>query len=797
MLIAWVSTLPVQLAYAAVIAAVSAAVFVHERGTQTSRIFLGFGATLSGLCLLRAALALPTDPELAETLFRYYYMLAAMASALFFHFCLLALQLARRYWALVHASWMLYVALGMLALESDWMVVGAAPQAWGWEARVARGALALLGLQMLQLTAVMLACAFQRHRQPQGSSDRRRLNAFCLLLFLLIFAVSDFVFHVTGLGAPLTTLALVPVMLCAGWIAWRHGLEVHDPALVTATLATRLGRAVLSLNAEGGIRDANDVAQRMIGQPRAVLVGSNLRNWSAEPVTADRLAQWAALPEGQNSIAWSLSESVAGAVPRMQELSAQITAERDSRGRLRGYLCCLTVETATATDAEHPELWRPEQLDRALRLAMRWSQGASGRSYAVLLISVDRFRRFNDSFGAEAGDELLRQLTRRLTAAVLRTGGGVLRVGGDEFAALVPMATGADDAQQIAHQMQAWAAAPRQVKGQEVYVSVTQALIAAGHYRDAEQMQMDFGPLMAVARDQARGGIYRVEAATGQVSAGRTSSQELLTAIGNGQLRLHFSPRSAAREARLVGLQTAVRWQHPQRGLLRLDQFAPPEADVDAHLALARWALSELQGALQILGTQLLPADFRVCVPWRGTEGTSEALREWLAMLSPNHRRSLKWLQIEVPEHQALAAHTQGSIRDWTEQHMSVCLRDFGAGLSSLSQLHAMRIHSVMLDAGFTQKVLRVPRARQVLAGIARMSDELRLNLVADGVSQRAEAEALVDIGCQALQGRLLPPARELGEALEWLRQPPALPWTVRNSAAAPPGPARPLSAQR
>ena len=783
MLLSLLMSLPMQLLFAVVIVTVSAAVFVHERGTQTSRMFFGFGSTLAGLCLLRVALTWTEDAVAATALFGYYYMLAALASALFFHFCLLVLKLARRYWALVHISWVLYVGLAMLSLESSWLVAGVEVYSWGWEARVDLGAVALLGLQCLQLFGLMAACAFQRRRLPPGSADRRRLNSFALLLLLLVMAVSDFVFHGTGWGVPLTTVVLVPVMLTAAWMAWRHGLEVHDPALVTATLANRLGRAVLSVNAEGGIRDANDVAQHWLGRPRTQLVGSHLADWSSEAVDAERLRQWAALPDGQNRLAWHFSDRVPASTGSMQVISAQVTAERDRRGRLRGYLCCLSRENPGAADAEHPELWRPEQLDRALRLAMRFARGDRGRSYAVLLISVDRFRRFNDSFGTEAGDELLRQLTRRLVAAVSRSGGGVMRVGGDEFAALVPMPAGGDDAEQIVRQMQAWAGAPRQVQGQAVYVSLTQALIPAGSYSDAEQMQADFGSLMAAARAQARGGLYRVEAARQRINTQRATRNQLQAAIDAGQLQLQFSPRMAAREARLVGLQSAIRWQHPEPGLLRLDQFAPPEADVEAQLTLARWALHELQGALQVLGTQLLPADFRVCLPWRGTDGTSEALSVWLDGLAPQQRRCLKWLQIEVSEHQALAAHTQGSIRHWADQQMSVCLRDFGAGLSSLSQLHAMRIQAVMLDAGFTGKVLRVPQARRGLSGIARMADELRLTLVADSVAQEAEATALVEVGCQALQGPVLPPACELAEALQWLRTPPACRWRMSRSA--------------
>lgn len=784
MLLSLLMSSPVQLLFAVVIVTVSAAVFVHERGTQTSRMFFGFGATLAGLCLLRFALTWTDDASAATTLFSYYYMLAALASALFFHFCLLVLQLVRRYWALVHVSWVLYVGLAMLSLESPWVVAGVDVHPWGWEARVDYGALALLSLQCLQLLGVMAACAFQRRRLPPGGPDRRRLNSFALLLMLLVLAISDFVFHGTGWGAPLTTVALVPVMLTATWMAWRHGLEVHDPALVTATLANRLGRAVLSVNAEGDIRDANDVAQHWLGQSRAQLVGSHLADWSSEAVDAERLRQWSDLPEGQNRLAWNFSDRVPASTGSMPVITAQITAERDRRGRLRGYLCCLSRENPGAGDAEHPELWRPEQLDRALRIAMRFARGDQGRSYAVLLISVDRFRRFNDSFGTEAGDELLRQLSRRLVAAVSRSGGGVTRVGGDEFAALVPMAAGGVDAEQIVRQMQTWAAAPRQVQGQAVYVSLTQALIPAGCYSDAEQMQADFGSLMAAARAQARGGLHRVEQARQRISTQRATCSQLQAAMDAGQLQMHFSPRMAAREARLVGLQTAIRWQHPERGLLRLHEFAPPEADVEAQLALARWALHELQGALQVLGTQLLPADFRVCLPWRGTEGTSEALSQWLEALAPQQRRCLKWLQIEVPEHQALAAHTQGSIRHWADQQISVCLRDFGAGLSSLSQLHAMRIQAVMLDTGFTGKVLRVSQARRVLSGIARMADELRLALVADGVAQEAEATALVEVGCQALQGSLLPPACELSEALQWLRTPPPRRWRTPSSAA-------------
>lgn len=384
-------------------------------------------------------------------------------------------------------------------------------------------------------------------------------------------------------------------------------------------------------------------------------------------------------------------------------------------------------------------------------------QSDPNRRCALLYIDVDRFKVINDSLGHLAGDEFLKAVAIRLLTHV-REPDMVARLSGDEFAILLENIEDTATATIIADRVLQAVAVPLRISGKELEPSVSVGIACGDQsYLDADELIRDADMALYQAKElgRKRFAIFDEALAKGMVDVLAMES-ELRKALRQNEFEPHFQPICRLGDGKVVGYEALIRWNHPQRGLLRPSDFVKIAEDsglieaIDWRLfetscrLLAQHAIADRFITFNVSALHLRHADFDTRI-LKMLERTG---------LAPNR------LITEV---------TEGALLDNPESVRSVldrlrsagvgaALDDFGTGYSSLSYLHSLPLRMLKIDRAFVQELDKSGSSNTttVVAAILALAHALNIQVIAEGIETQAQLEALVSMGCEMGQGYLL-----------------------------------------
>jgi diguanylate cyclase (GGDEF)-like protein len=409
------------------------------------------------------------------------------------------------------------------------------------------------------------------------------------------------------------------------------------------------------------------------------------------------------------------------------------------------------------------------QLERALICAAQ-----SGSAGAVLLIDLYGFRHVNERLGHDAGDTILLQFARRVSAR-LREGDMICRLGGDEFALILEQVSGESHIVAVANKILSVVQEPIPVGEHEAQVGASVG-IAVFPVDGAEPHLILRSAETALQRAKSAGGNNLCFFAPEMLDRLRPElnvATELQRALQNDELRLHFQPQMDLAGRGLRGMEVLVRWQHPERGLLLPGEFIPMAEEHHALIrAISDWTLDAACAQIAAWRSAGLEP-VTLCVNFTpvqlrdsGMLGRLDALLERYAV--PGAR-----LELEVTENLLMAepraAEIFGELRG---RGVRIAVDDFGTGYSSLAYLKELPITALKIDRGFvngipdSQKYAAITRA---IIGVAR---HLGFETVAEGVETPRQAEFLRALGCTAYQGFCYSPAVPAEQARRFLASP-------------------------
>lgn len=392
-----------------------------------------------------------------------------------------------------------------------------------------------------------------------------------------------------------------------------------------------------------------------------------------------------------------------------------------------------------------------ERLEQAL---------AAGTASAVLFCDLDRFKGVNDQLGHAAGDELLRQVAQRLTAA-LPAESVVGRLSGDEFAVLLidvanPAAT--------AHGLIACFEQPFRVEGHELRMTTSIGVACAqrGDLRPDGLLRVA-DTAMYVAKQQGRNQVSvagSVAAPPGdQTQAG--FEIELRRAIETDQLHLLYQPvvelaPGDTGRGDVVCVEALVRWDHPRLGLLVPGAFLSVAEESGLIVELDLWVLREATRALARSTAAGGPS--RVAVNLSGRSLVDPRLHDRVLDALADSGLQPHQLELEVVESRALGdlPGIRGRLAALRRLGVHVALDDFGTGFSTLTWLQQLPADRVKLDRTFTTSLSDGAPGRCLVRGVLALARELGLEVVAEGVETLEQLTALRDEGCTLFQGYLL-----------------------------------------
>jgi diguanylate cyclase (GGDEF)-like protein len=384
-----------------------------------------------------------------------------------------------------------------------------------------------------------------------------------------------------------------------------------------------------------------------------------------------------------------------------------------------------------------------------------------GEPVCMFFVDLDHFKTVNDTLGHAAGDDLIRQVSQRLVDTVRRQD-TVARVGGDEFAILLPGLSDQLSIDQLAQRSLEAMSMPFDVLGEEVETSASIGIAMAPDHGDSyDELLSRADEAMYRAKARGRNAFQMFSGSTSgtMVVDEQTLGADLVRALERGEFFVLYQPYVDLRTAQVVGVEALVRWDHPTLGILEPSSFIALAERSNIIVALDSWVLAEacaqartwLDDGLKPLRLSVNLASRDLADPdlFANVERTLEATG-----LDPTH------LELEITERVVL--DRTGPAKENVERLRRLGVRfsidDFGTGNSSLDRIGSFPVSTLKIDQTFVQVLGPDGDNNALVSAIISMADRLGLACVAEGVETSLQSRMLLQRGCTTAQGYFFSP---------------------------------------
>jgi diguanylate cyclase (GGDEF)-like protein len=403
--------------------------------------------------------------------------------------------------------------------------------------------------------------------------------------------------------------------------------------------------------------------------------------------------------------------------------------------------------------------------------ALRWAldEAAPGATGALLVVDLGRLGEVNETLGHRAGDQLLATAGTRL-AEVAGPGATLARVGGDEFALLLPGVVTEAEALEAAQRVREQLLGPLRVDGLSFHLSPRVGVALYPRDADSSQTLLRHGDV-AVHLAKRRGTGIELYSSDHDRSSRRRLQlvDDLRTAIASGAVDVHFQPKADLAGNRVVGLEALARWTHPRLGTIRPDEFIPLAERAGLVDALTRRVLDRALARIASLGDAGLSLD--VAVNLSPQSLTDESLVAAIAELLERHGVQPQALHLEMTEGTLLAGEEGlSTLRALRALGVQLAVDDFGTGYSSLARLKHLPVDQLKIDKSFVRDMEHDATDAAIVRSALELARTLGMAVVAEGVETTGAWVALREMGCDQVQGFLVSRPLASEDLLPWLR---------------------------
>ncbi|MCB9483492.1 MAG: EAL domain-containing protein [Dehalococcoidia bacterium] len=544
--------------------------------------------------------------------------------------------------------------------------------------------------------------------------------------------------------------------------------RVLDAAVNGIVLAANDGRLLLS----------NDAMRSLLGYTPEELTNRSLSD-IVHPAYIDQLMAFMA------SRAWSDAAPSNYEVQLVDKNGAAIDVEVSLAAiRENDHATSVLIEVRDLTEARRAveAIQRMSDYDRLTGLPNRdlfnrhlsraiVDAKATQRAVGVVLLDLDRFKLINDTLGHASGDRLLQSVAERLSG-VIPPRHVVARFSGDEYLVLCPDISGVAAAEATARRVLASFLDPFEVDGHSIQVAATAGVtVFPNHALDGETLIRLADAALHEAKANG-GNTYRTGSNDADDPARRRFELEsdLRRAVDQHELTLHYQPQVDPTTGEVAGFEALLRWPHPDRGMVRPDEFIP---------------LLEETGLIVEVGEQVLRSavaqakrwhdgglDVRVAVNVSPRQFLVADLDDRIKAILDDAGLTPGALEVELTESAGLLDldSVSGILDALHELGIHTAIDDFGIGQSWLGRLQQFHIGTLKIDRSFIRQIVASGNDFAIVEAVVALGHALGMTVIAEGVETQEQLDVVRAIGCDLVQGFLYSPAVGVDEATRMLR---------------------------
>ena len=379
--------------------------------------------------------------------------------------------------------------------------------------------------------------------------------------------------------------------------------------------------------------------------------------------------------------------------------------------------------------------------------------------FAVIFIDVDHFKQINDTLGHSAGDQLLKEVSRRLQTCI-RQNDLVARLGGDEFVIYLDSSKSDDDISPVLNRIISRLSYPFRLLGNELSITVSLGVSSVSEQTtDISQLlhQADLAMYQAKRNGRSRIVSYSEDC----INQNWNSPEEMLArALREGRIVPYFQPVIRLQDSRLTGLEVMARWLTEEGILKDAFDFIPLAEQCGLILELdyqiLRHTCQQLKNWLPISGQ----SKFKVAINLSGKHLVNHDHIMRLMGIIEEEGVAPGYLIFEFNERELSRQDSDAlaSLHDLRAKGIQISLDDFGTGFSSLNALFHFPVDYIKVDDSFTQRMLQSPKDLALIRAMRDICQDLDYTLVVEGIENQQQLQKLIDIGCRMGQGRYISP---------------------------------------
>ena len=532
---------------------------------------------------------------------------------------------------------------------------------------------------------------------------------------------------------------------------------------------------IMVLDADRRITYVSDSVWEVFGFRPTQLCGrkTDVFGADADAVLEDALARASVAPATTVTIGWDLLDG-AGRRRHAESVITNLLHEPNVEGLVlntRDHTVAVELQAQLRTQSLQDSLCglanRP-LLEERVGKALERARG-SGEDIALVAVAMDRFTAVNDRHGYEVGDELLRQLARRLERAV-RPGDTVARLGGDEFLVLLDPVSGAQDACARAAALREAVIAPG--LGGERHLPLTASIgvaLATTGRGTFERLANDADMAMRSVKAGGKDAVALFSSSMHRRARERAGMQaDLARALRCEELWLLYQPRYSLVDGCLQAFEVSVRWNHPRLGLLHTDRFATLLEKSGLGVSFGRWvlaqALTEIGGCEPVCDRQRLVS---VAVKLSSVHLEAPGLVTHVAEAIAHSGVEAGRLTIEIPERallEGLRRHAE-VLASLKQLGVTISIEAFGGGSVAAAALAELPVDLLRIDSALVRAAAAGGPGRDVLGALIDNARSHERATFADGVELLPQLAVVRELGCDLAQGPLLGASLAIEEA--------------------------------